>query len=103
MTDVSRLPGALHHHWDWQLHAACRGADSSLFFHPPNERGDARAVREEHAKRICVRCPVRSACLRHSLETREKFGVWGGMGEEERRALLGPAHRELHAHASRAA
>lgn len=103
MTDVSRLPGALNQHWDWQMRASCRDVDSSLFFHPPNERGDARAVREEHAKRVCVPCPVRSACLRHSLETREQFGVWGGLGEEERRALLGPVQPRPGARSSRAA
>ncbi|MFJ6632150.1 WhiB family transcriptional regulator [Streptomyces sp. NPDC091376] len=94
MTDVSLLPGAFHHRWDWQLSAACRGADSSLFFHPPDERGDARTEREERAKRVCFRCPVRQACLRHSLEAREQFGVWGGLGEEERRALIAAARRE---------
>ncbi|MCZ7461815.1 WhiB family transcriptional regulator [Streptomyces sp. WMMC940] len=94
MTDVSRLPGAANHHWDWQLRAACRGADSSLFFHPPNERGDARDEREKKAKRVCGRCPVRRSCLRHALETRERFGVWGGLGERELRTLLGPARGE---------
>ncbi|MFD4717290.1 WhiB family transcriptional regulator [Streptomyces sp. NPDC058423] len=94
MTDVSRLPGAAHHHWDWQLRAACRGADSSLFFHPTNERGEAREERERKAKRVCGRCPVRTACLRHALETRERFGVWGGLGEHELRTLLGPARGE---------
>ncbi|MGW2559513.1 WhiB family transcriptional regulator [Streptomyces sp. NPDC001514] len=97
MTDVSRLPGAFHQHWDWQLRAACRGAESSLFFHPPNERGEERDEREKMAKRICRRCPVRRACLRHSLETREQFGVWGGLGEEERRAVLGPVRRRRRA------
>ncbi|MEV4918214.1 WhiB family transcriptional regulator [Streptomyces tirandamycinicus] len=91
MTDVSRLPGAAPHHWEWQLRAACRGTDSSLFFHPADERGKARHEREEKAKRVCGGCPVRAACLRHALETRERFGVWGGLGEQELRALAGPA------------
>lgn len=91
MTDASTLPGAFHQHGDWQLHAACRDFDSSLFFHPSNERGDAWAEREKEAKRICGRCPVRSACLRYALDAREQFGVWGGLGEKERRAILGLA------------
>ncbi|MFD7444865.1 WhiB family transcriptional regulator [Streptomyces sp. NPDC059909] len=97
MTDTSRLPGAFHHHWDWQLRAACRGVDSSLFFPPPDERGDARAERERKAKRVCRRCPVRAECLRHALKARERFGVWGGLGEQERLAMLGRARRERHA------
>ncbi|MEV0965618.1 MULTISPECIES: WhiB family transcriptional regulator [unclassified Streptomyces] len=94
MTDVSRLPGTAPHHWEWQLRAACRGTDGSLFFHPANERGKARDEREKKAKRVCGGCPVRRACLRHALETRERFGVWGGLGEQELRALLGPARDE---------
>ncbi|MFC5801962.1 WhiB family transcriptional regulator [Streptomyces formicae] len=93
MTDVSRLPGAIRHQWDWQLDAACRGVDSSLFFHPSDERGDARQEREEQSKRVCRSCPVRTACLLHSLRAREKFGVWGGLGEQERRALLASRQR----------
>ncbi|MEU2433768.1 WhiB family transcriptional regulator [Streptomyces sp. NPDC007861] len=93
MTDVSRLPGAVQHRWDWQLHAACRDIGSGLFFPPPDERGDARQEREEQAKRVCRTCPVRNACLRHSLRAREKFGVWGGLGEQERRALLASQQR----------
>ncbi|MEV6394603.1 WhiB family transcriptional regulator [Streptomyces sp. NPDC051907] len=91
MTDVSRSPRAIQHDWEWQLRAACRGADSGLFFHPHDERGDARVEREREAKRVCDGCPVRRECLSHALEAREQFGVWGGLGEEERRALLGAA------------
>ncbi|MFC9330096.1 WhiB family transcriptional regulator [Kitasatospora sp. NPDC057015] len=88
MTNLSRLPGAFDHHWDWQLHAACRGLDSSVFFHPPGERGGAHDAREEAARRICVGCPVRESCLRHALAVREPYGVWGGLTEDERHALL---------------
>jgi WhiB family redox-sensing transcriptional regulator len=70
--------------WDWQLHAACRGLPSDVFFHPDNERGPARAARDEAAKAVCARCPVRLDCRAHALEVREPYGVWGGMSEDER-------------------
>jgi WhiB family transcriptional regulator, redox-sensing transcriptional regulator len=40
---------------------------------------------------VCAGCPVRAACLEHALRTRERFGVWGGLTEEERQELLAPA------------
>ncbi|GHB79052.1 transcriptional regulator WhiD [Streptomyces cirratus] len=88
MSDVSRLPGSAHHYWQWQARAACRDLGSNRFFHPAGERGEDREVRDEAAKQVCAGCPVRAACLEHALTTREPFGVWGGLTEEERRALL---------------
>jgi len=38
VADTTRLPAPVVAHWEWQLQAACRGMDSSLFFHPANER-----------------------------------------------------------------
>ena len=92
MTLLSRLPGALEHHWEWQLHAACRDRGTSLFFHPPGERAAARAERERKAKAVCAACPVRRECLRFALEARERYGVWGGTGERERHDIIDPAH-----------
>lgn len=89
MADVSRLPGPNADLWDWQLHGACRGKDSALFFHPEGERGAARAARETSAKAVCAACPVVKACAEHALRVREPYGVWGGMTEDEREALLG--------------
>ncbi len=86
MSDVSRLPGLAEHHWAWQTEAACRGMGSRTFFHPAGERGEDRAARDQAAKEICARCPVRAACLRHALDTGEAYGVWGGFTTEERRA-----------------
>ncbi len=91
MTNISRLPGAFDHYWSWQLAAACRDVDTSLFFHPFGERGQAHDDREAEAKRICGGCPVRDQCLSHALEVREPYGVWGGLSESERALLLGPA------------
>ncbi|GAA1240218.1 hypothetical protein GCM10009665_33850 [Kitasatospora nipponensis] len=86
MTDVSRLPGAFEHRWHWQLLAACRGADDSLFFHPAGERNPAHDDRDAAAKTVCARCPVRAACLEHALRTDERYGIWGGLTAEERAA-----------------
>src|SRR5882757_5472925 len=89
MADFSRLPGPNADLWDWQLVAACRGVDSSLFFHPEGERGAARSARETSAKEVCMRCPVRAECAAHALAVREPYGVWGGLTEDEREAMMG--------------
>jgi WhiB family transcriptional regulator, redox-sensing transcriptional regulator len=89
-------PGARSGLWEWQLEAACRG-DSEPFFHPYGEREPSRSRREAAAKAICAGCPVLAACRAHALAAREPYGVWGGLSEEERDALLrgaaGPAER----------
>ncbi|WP_370946173.1 WhiB family transcriptional regulator [Amycolatopsis sp. cg5] len=88
MADVSRLPSVVAEEWDWQLKGSCRGADSSLFFHTDNERGSARERREARAKEICHGCPVLQQCRRHALTVQEPYGIWGGLGEIERRQLF---------------
>ena len=75
-------------YWHWREWAACRGMDSEVFFSPDGERGIAKRARERAAKAICATCPVREPCLAHALATREPYGVWGGMSERERAALL---------------
>ena len=95
MADIRRLPGPNADLWEWQLRGACRGADSSLFFHPEGERGPARAARERAAKAVCARCPVVDPCRRHSLATREPYGVWGGMSEAEREEAVPAGQRPL--------
>ena len=95
MADFSRLPGPNADLWDWQLLAACRGVDSSLFFHPEGERGAARSARESSAKEVCMRCPVRAQCAAHALAVREPYGVWGGLTEDEREELMGRARNRL--------
>jgi WhiB family redox-sensing transcriptional regulator len=73
----------------WQLRASCRGPESVLFFPPTtSERRDERELRERRAKAICATCPVRSECREYALEIREPHGIWGGLNEVERRALL---------------
>jgi WhiB family redox-sensing transcriptional regulator len=73
----------------WQRQAACRGPESALFYPPatPEPRPE-RDSRERRAKAICATCPVRTPCLDFALEIREPHGIWGGLNESERRALL---------------
>ena len=64
----------------WQDYANCLGVDPDLFF---PERG--ASTRE--AKEVCRGCVVREDCLEYALVNGEKFGIWGGMSERERRRL----------------
>lgn len=64
----------------WQDLANCRGADADLFF---PERGAST----RRAKSICAACEVQSDCLEYALVNGEKFGIWGGMSERERRRV----------------
>ncbi|MDN3297566.1 WhiB family transcriptional regulator [Streptomyces ficellus] len=70
---------------DWRLRALCRDEDPDLFF-PIGSTGPA-LLQVEEAKSVCRRCPVREACLEWALESGQEAGVWGGMSEDERRAL----------------
>jgi len=73
----------------WQFRAACRGEDAALFFAPGYfEKKGEKDAREAKAKVICARCEVREECLEYALGTRESHGIWGGLNEAERRALL---------------
>jgi len=64
----------------WQENANCLGVDPDLFF---PERG--ASTRE--AKEVCRGCVVREDCLEYALVHGEKFGIWGGMSERERRRI----------------
>lgn len=64
----------------WQAQANCMGVDPDLFF---PERGES--TRE--AKEVCRGCVVREDCLEYALANSEKFGIWGGLSERERRRL----------------
>ena len=88
MAEVGQLPAPRHGDWDWQLQAACRGSDTSNFYHPENERGPSRSRREIRAKAVCAACPVVETCLRWALAAREPYGVWGGLSAEEREQVL---------------
>lgn len=64
----------------WVLEAKCLDADPEAFF--PEKGGSTR-----EAKRICSACPVRNECLEHALTNDERFGIWGGLSERERRRM----------------
>jgi WhiB family transcriptional regulator, redox-sensing transcriptional regulator len=69
----------------WYHLAACQDEDPEMFF-PIGATGPA--LRQlMNAKRVCARCPVQSECLRWALTTGIEHGVWGGMSEDERRAI----------------
>lgn len=70
---------------DWRHNAACLTEDPELFF-PIGNTGPA-LVQIEEAKAVCRRCDVADACLRWAIESGQDSGVWGGMSEDERRAL----------------
>ncbi|MDP9298883.1 MAG: WhiB family transcriptional regulator [Actinomycetota bacterium] len=73
----------------WQQRAACRGDDSVFFFAPSHfEKRAEKNAREAVAKSICDRCPVQTPCLEFALRIGETHGVWGGLNEMERRAIL---------------
>ena len=65
---------------EWQERALCAQTDPEAFF--PEKGGSTR-----EAKRICAGCEVRSECLEYALEHDERFGIWGGLSERERRRL----------------
>ena len=64
----------------WQEKALCAQTDPEAFF--PEKGGSTR-----EAKRICLGCEVRDACLDYALANDERFGIWGGLSERERRRL----------------
>jgi WhiB family redox-sensing transcriptional regulator len=64
----------------WAVFAACK-EEMSLTFFPQNRQEERTALT------ICSTCPVVDECLDHAIETNERFGVWGGTTERERRKL----------------
>lgn len=82
------MSAAIACHGDWQEQALCAG-DSTGLFYPPlaGERKKAKVMRERRAKNLCAHCPVRQACLDHALRSDERYGIWGGLTDGERRAL----------------
>lgn len=76
---------------DWRHKSACRDEDPELFF-PVGNTGPAITQIEE-AKKVCNRCNVKDDCLAWALESGQDAGVWGGLSEDERRALKRRAAR----------
>lgn len=65
---------------DWAPNASCRQAKPDELF--------VRGAEQNKAKLMCTGCPVRAECLAEALDNEIEWGVWGGMTERERRALL---------------
>ena len=64
----------------WQDRALCAQTDPEAFF--PEKGGSTR-----EAKKVCTRCEVRAECLEYALAHDERFGIWGGLSERERRKV----------------
>lgn len=64
----------------WQERALCAQTDPEAFF--PEKGGSTR-----EAKKVCTQCEVRAECLEYALANDERFGIWGGLSERERRKL----------------
>jgi len=64
----------------WRLQALCAETDPEAFF--PEKGGSTR-----DAKRVCSGCTVRAECLEFALANDERFGIWGGLSERERRRI----------------
>jgi WhiB family transcriptional regulator, redox-sensing transcriptional regulator len=65
---------------DWPARSACRTTDPDTLF--------VQGAAQNRAKAVCLGCQVRTECLADALDNQVEFGVWGGMTERERRALL---------------
>lgn len=65
---------------NWRVSANCRNGDPERLF--------VTGAKQREARSICRGCPVLTQCLAHALDERIEFGVWGGMTERERRAML---------------
>ena len=80
--DVTILPLADEEDEDggWQERALCAQTDPEAFF--PEKGGSTR-----EAKKVCLGCDVRGECLEYALAHDERFGIWGGLSERERRRL----------------
>jgi len=68
---------------DWQAQALCSQTDPEAFFPEKGKKG----CPTKEAKQVCAGCPVRLECLAHALDKDERFGIWGGLSERERRKL----------------
>ena len=73
--------------FSWQEHANCRGADPDLFF--PH-----RGASNRKAKAMCAACVVREQCLEFAISEGERFGLWGGLSERQRRKIRGERTRD---------
>ena len=85
MSSMVQTKHTVHAGGDWRYRAACLDEDPELFF-PVGNSGPA-LVQVEEAKAVCRGCGVVDTCLRWALGAGQDAGVWGGLSEDERRAL----------------
>ena len=78
---MNPIEAALAGRPQWMDDGICAQTDPDAFY--PEKGGSTR-----EAKRICLGCEVKDECLQYALEHRERFGIWGGLSERERRKLL---------------
>lgn len=71
-----------HEDQQWEHHAACLGVDPELFYPGKEDPADLAAARA-----VCAECPVAADCLEYAILNGEKYGIWGGKSEKERRAI----------------
>ena len=71
--------------YTWRSRSICRDTDPDLFF-PVGTTGQA-LLQIARAKEVCGECPVSTECLEYALETNQDSGIWGGLDEEQRRAI----------------
>lgn len=83
LVDWKRLPKPLEVHYRWQEQGLCREQDPEMFFLPDHCRGEEKEQRILLAKKVCGACPVIEQCRKYAIETDQRFGVWGGLSEEE--------------------
>ena len=79
----------------WRTRAACLDVDPELFF--PIGHNDPALLQIEDAQVVCRRCEVVETCLKWAIESGQDAGVWGGLSEDERRALRRRNARALRA------
>jgi len=80
LSDLSNMLLGDLNELSWQERALCAQTDPEAFF--PEKGGSTR-----EAKRVCLACEVRAECLEYALTHDERFGIWGGLSERERRRL----------------
>ena len=80
MSELAALPFTELDELGWHERALCAQTDPEAFF--PEKGGSTR-----EAKRVCGSCDVRVDCLEYALSNDERFGIWGGLSERERRRL----------------
>ena len=92
---IKNLPKPTLSNYRWQEDAACKEVDPELFFYADMERGPMKEEKIKQAKQICATCLVMKECRAFAIDTRQDFGVWGGLDEDEIYTLRIKTRREI--------